>query len=181
VSPFAPVGERARWRIVYDLIRKRDIGDLVSYEELADVVDLDPVRDRHTIQVSVRRAARESEEEDCRALEAVPGAGYRLVEPEEHLRLARGYQRRSSRALARGRRVATHVDLSGMDPDTRRAFEVVAEAFRMQSEFNRRLDVRQRQVEDVVAAVTVQQDRSVGELAEIRDRLARLERRARAG
>lgn len=176
MSPFEPAGETARWRILYDLLSGRTVGDVLNYEVMAEALDLDPIEDRHTIQLAMRRASRELELENKHAVEAVQNVGYRIVEPEEHLRLARGQQRRSSRALARGHSKVVNVDLSNVDPEVRNAFQVVASAFAMQMEFNRRTDVRQKKLEDALDAVREKSTRTDEEVAELRARLDRLER-----
>lgn len=176
MSPFNPVGDIARWRTIYDLLSARAVGDVLTYEDMAEALDLDPVKERHTIQVAMRRAAKELEQEDGHAVEAVVNTGYRIVEPTEHLRLARQQQRRSSRALARGHSKVVNVDLSGVDPEVRQAFQVVASAFAMQMEFNRRTDVRQKKLEASLEAVREQSTRTDAEVAELRKRLERLEK-----
>ena len=176
MSPFEPAGETARWRILYDLLSGRTVGDVLNYEVMAEALDLDPIEDRHTIQLAMRRASKQLELENKHAVEAVQNVGYRIVEPEEHLRLARGQQRRSSRALARGHSKVVNVDLSNVDPEVRNAFQVVASAFAMQMEFNRRTDVRQKKLEDALDAVREKSTRTDEEVAELRARLDRLER-----
>lgn len=177
MSPFEPLGTRSRWRIIYeDVLTTRDHGSVVTYAELGKALDLDPDDDRHTIQMAVRRAAREYEEEDKRALDAVPNVGYRVVQAAEHMALARRQQRRSHRALRAGKSKVDNVDLAALDPEARKAFEVVARAFAMQMDFNRRMDIRQKRLEDTTKAVTERQDRSDAEIARLRERLERLER-----
>jgi hypothetical protein len=152
------------------------VGDVVSYAEMGDALGLSPDGDRHSIQMALRRAAREYEVTDNRALEAVPNKGYRVVEPKEHLVLARQHQRKAGRSLDRGRSKVEHVDLAGTDIETRRAFEVVAQAFALQADFNRRLDIRQEKLEQQVAAAQSAQQHTGKELADLRARLERLER-----
>lgn len=175
MTPFEPAGEKARWRMIYDILVKRDIGDVITYEEMAEVLELDAEADRHAIQMAVRRAAKEYESADLRALDSVPNEGYRIVEPTEHMRLARKQQKKSHRALARGHSKVVHVDLSGLDPDARKAFEVVAQAFAMQMDFNRRMDVRQKRLEQTIGTINQKHDRSVEEIEALKERLARLE------
>lgn len=176
MSPFEPHGDRARWRIVYeDLLVNHDENDLVTYEQLGEALDLDPETDRHMIQMAVRRAAKELEEADKQALDAVPNVGYRIVYAVEHMGLARRQQRRSHRALASGKSKVVNVDLTGLEPEARKAFEVMAQAFALQMDFNRRIDVRQKNLEQATRAVTERQARTEAELAELRERLARLE------
>ena len=175
MSPFEPVGEQARWRILYDILCHTRTDGIATYEQMGEALGLHPDHERHTIQMAVRRAAKELEEEDKRAIEAVPNVGYRIVEAPEHLRLARRQQKRAQVALRSGHSKVTNVDLNQLEPETRRAFEVVARAFAMQMDFNRRMDVRQRRLETAVATVTERHDRSEREIAELKERLSRIE------
>lgn len=176
MAPFQPIGAEARWRVVYDLLSAAPTGDLVTYDEMAQALDLDPLKNRPTIQAAVRRAAKEHERSDKRAIDAVPNAGYRVVEVAEHLQLARRYQKRAGNALASGHSKAVNVDLNGADPEVRHALEVVAQAFSMQMDFNRRFDVRQRKLEQTVAQIVNRESRSQAEIEELRSRLERLEK-----
>jgi hypothetical protein len=178
MSPFAPFGDRPRWVQVYEELVKHDVGEIVTYKVLGRALGLHPDDDRHPIQMAVRRAAREFEKTNLRALEALPNQGYRIVQPAEHIRLARAQQAKSSRALARGHSTVTHVDLTGMEPETRKAFEVVAQAFAYQMDFNRRLDIRTASLEQAVLAITETRERTDEEVAELRARLERLEGKA---
>ena len=100
VSPFNLIGERAS--LAHSLRdRPPDAhGPEVTYEALVAALALDPEADRHTIQLAMRRASKESEVA-TRALEAVPNVGYRVVKPAEHLRLAKNQQKKSHNALVR--------------------------------------------------------------------------------
>ena len=174
--PFQPKGERARWRIIYDVLAALGPGDVLTYDRCAVLLDLDPLKDRGLIQGAVRDAARRNEVDNKHAIEAIPNKGYRVVEAVEHARLAKNYQRRSVVALKAGKSKVVNVNMAGLDPDTRRGFELMAVAFARQEDFNRRLDIRQRRLEQSVAAVTQTVDRSAEEVAELRARLERLER-----
>ena len=179
MTPFEALGDRPRWVEVYDVLRRHEVGDVVTYKDLGRALGLDADGDRHAIQMAVRRAAREFEKTDLRALEAIPNQGYRIVQPAEHIRLARAQQAKSSRALARGHSTVTHVDFTDMDSETRKAFEVVAQAFAHQMDFNRRMDIRTANLEAAVAAITETRERTDDEVAELRARLERLENQGR--
>ncbi|MBN6054526.1 hypothetical protein JYK22_21470, partial [Nonomuraea sp. RK-328] len=160
---------------MYELLRSASIGDVLTYEQLGEALDLDPVSERNKIQMAVRRAAQEHEQQDKRALDSVTNVGYRIVEASEHILLARRHQSKASKALVRGHSKAINVDLSGLDSATRGALETVARAFAMQMEFNRRFDVRQKRLEAALDAASTRVDRSEQEIAELRARLDRLE------
>lgn len=174
-APFEPLGDQARWRTVYDVLTGREVGDVVTYADLGAELELDADEDRHAIQMAVRRAAQEYLNTHRHALDAVPNEGYRIVEPGEHLVLAKRHQKRASRALAAGHSKAVHVDLTGMDFETRKAFQVVAQAFAIQIDMTRRLDVGQQKLRAAVDSVVQRTERSESEIAELRARLERLE------
>lgn len=179
MSPFEPVGETARWRTLYELLREMSVNDVLTYKTMGEALGLNPRKDRHTMQVAMRRASREFEQIDKHATEAVKNIGYRIVESEEHLMLARGHQRKSSNALVRGQSKVTNVDLADIDdPEVRKAFQVMAQAFAMQMEFNRRTDVRQSKLESALDAVREDSTRTADEVAELRARLERLEQQS---
>ncbi|MGH2897008.1 MAG: hypothetical protein ACRDPM_27600 [Solirubrobacteraceae bacterium] len=179
MSPFTPAGEVARWRVIYQLLQRKSVGDVLTYEEMGDALELNPVEDRQTIQLSMRRAARELEVIDKHAVDVIAGEGYRIIEASEHLGLARRHQRKSSRALARGQSKVVNVNFNEVDAETRRALEVVAAAFALQMDFNARMDVRQKHLERAVASVTERVADHAGrtdeEISQLRERLRRLE------
>lgn len=182
MKPFEPIGAEARWRTVYTLLKRHGVGDTVTYEALAEALDLDPVQNRNIIQAAVRRAAREYEETDKHALTVAPNIGYRVVAAQEHLALARKHQRRSTRELAAGRSKVINVDFNGMDPDVRKGFEVMSQGFSMVMDINRRIFTRQNKMESVINEITTQvqgaqegQARNEAEIATLKERLARLE------
>lgn len=176
MSPFTPKGDKARWKIIYPLLAKVSVGDVFTYEAIGTALDLDPEADRHTIQMAMRRAAKELEVENKHALESVPNVGYRVVEPAEHLALAKRHQRRAGKSLARGQSKVVNVDLRGLDPEIRGAFQVVAQAFALQMDMNRRFDGRTKKIEAAMSEIVGKQERTEAEIAELRDRLERIEK-----
>lgn len=179
MSPFQPASDRARWRVLYELLAKLGVGDLLPYAAMAEALELDPDADRHKMQLAMRRAAQELEEVDKRAVEPVPNVGYMIVAPNEHVALARQQQRKSNRALARGHSKVVNVDFNQMEPEARKAIELMASTFAAQMDFNRRMDVRQANLEQAIAAVTKRADqqaeRTDAQLVTLKERLARLE------
>lgn len=172
---FKPVGERARWRIVYDVLLAANVGEIITYQQLAEELDLDAKTQRHLIQMALRRAAKEYEEENHRALEAVRNVGYRVIEPHAHLRVAQMHQKKAGKSLERGHSKIVNVDLSTLDAQTRHTFEVVGRAFSMQLDFNRRFSVRQDRIEKAMSGLEKQSERSAEEIAVLRARLDQLE------
>lgn len=159
------------WQVLYELLIPAEVDTIVTYEALGEAIG----GDRASVQSSIRRAARELLVNHKRAIKAVPNVGYRIVRPEEHLVLARAHQTKSTRALKRGYSDTIHVDMNNMSQDVRTAFEVVAQAFSMQMEFNRRLDVRQVHLQKQIDEIHPTVERNQEELAELRARLSALE------
>lgn len=172
---FAPVGERARWLEVYDLLVATETNGVVTYEAMGTALGLDPESDRLLIQGAMRRAAKEHEVVDKRAVTAVPNLGYRVVEPQEHLGLARRQQIRSTRALKRGHSKAVNVDMSKIEPETRKALDMVASVIAMQMDFNRRAESKLAAHDRAIASLVEATERTEQEREEFRSRLERLE------
>lgn len=176
-KPFEPIGDVARWVTLYQILAEHAVGEVATYKQFADALDIDPDRDRRTIQGAIGRAAQELLTVDKHAIEAVPNVGYRIVQPDEQLRLGRGQQRRAGKALKKGHAVTTYVDMTGMDPETRKGFELLARAFAVQGDINRRLTARQDRMEAALQQILPRTDRHEEELSELRARLEQLEQR----
>ena len=175
MSPFIPQGDRARWRILYDLLVKAGTGDIITYQEIAEALGLDPGTDRHKIQMDMRRAAKEHLRKDLRSVISVPNKGYRIAETSQKLELARQYQTRAVRSVKRGRDQIEYTNLNELDDTTRALFEVMALKFGQQDEMLSRLDVRQKRHERQLQAVVGTQEETAQQLAELQERLAKLE------
>lgn len=175
MSPFTPVGTRARWKVIYDLLTRAEVGDVITYDEMAGALDLDPDDDRHTIQMAMRRAALEHLRNEFRSVEVVRGEGYRIAETVQKLEIASRHQVRAIRQVRRGREHVVNVDLNGVDDATRSLFEAMAWKFAQQDETIHRLDVRQRRHERQLAAAQADHQQTQDQLTALGERLARLE------
>lgn len=181
MSPFVSAGDQARWRTLYQRLRKLLVGDVLTYDEMGALLQLDPMTDRHTMQMAMRRAARELEEVDKHAVDSVLNVGYRIVEAADHVMLAKRHQRKAGKSLVRSHSKVVNVDLNNTSPELRHVIEVGAAAIAAQLDFNRRMDLRQSNLERAVQAVASKTDRTDEELAALRERLARLEQQRRTG
>jgi hypothetical protein len=175
MSPFAPLGTEARWRVIYELLEPLQPGTILTYDRMGEALNLDPHDDRHTIQMAMRRAAKEFEIIHKHAVDSEPNVGYRIVEAPEHLTLAKAHKRKAGRALVRGHSKVVNVDLTGVEPQTRNAIQALAQVLSLQMEFNYRSEMRHRKSEEATAAITDRQERDHDELAELKARLARIE------
>ena len=169
---FKPVGEKSRKDFALEVLREHSVGDVVPYATFGDRLGDDA---RRVIQAAVRDAGKDFLKLDGHAIEAVPNVGYRVVEPDGHVRLAEKQRKRSVRSLRRGSSLVSSVDYNGMSAESRRLAEGMAMGFAHLLEQNARMDARVRSVEVVADAVAEKQDRTDSEVAELRARLSRLE------
>lgn len=181
MSPFQPLGAEARWRTLYQLLQQKEIGDVITYEDMAAALEMDAVADRRSLQVTFRRAAIQYEEDDCRAVDAVRNVGYRVVEPSEHLKLAKRHGKRAGNQLKLAYSKAVNVDLSGESSDVVKAFELVALGFAHQMEVNRRQAATNQRTQQALANASVKIERTDEELAAIQERMEALEKRLNGG
>lgn len=147
---FRPIGERARWRMIYDLFKGAKIDTTITYEQMAKLLDLDAGQDRHALQMAARRAGLELERIDRRAVDAVRGVGYRVVQPTEILGLGTRRNRKAGKQIERGAITTAAVDLNEVDQPTRQALETLARGFAVQAEVNRRVLAKQRRQDDLI-------------------------------
>lgn len=146
--PFVPAGEKARWKIVYEIFQKANYGDLLNYWELGAALGLNACddKDKHMIQMAVRRATIQLERVEGRTAVSVRNQGYQIAKPGEHLGIGRARNKRAGRQLDRGEKVTNGVDLNLVDDETRKALMVLARGFQVQREVNRRImDAQQTQ------------------------------------
>ena len=176
-APFTPVGNRARWRVIYDALANLEPGDVLTYGRAAELLDLHEDRDRHAIQEAVRRAGTENERVNKRVIEPVRNIGYRVIRAAEHAGIAKRFQRKSVVAIRAGASKVVNVRLDELDQPQRNAVAAMAALFARQEAAIAAIDVRQKNVEDVVAVTTRKVDRNEAEVAELRARLEALEQR----
>ncbi len=173
---FQPLGERSRWRVIYeDLLSPASVGDVITYREIGRALSLHPDDDRHVIQMAMRRAAKEHLKADLRAVAVVPNEGYKVVEPGKQLALSKGQQGRMKRAGQRASDFVTYVDLSGESSEVQRAFALAGAALTMQQELIERLDIRQRRLEQQVQAATTSHKLTAEQIANLLSRVEKLE------
>lgn len=148
-GPFQPRGDRAQWRVVHDLLERLDVGDIMTYEEITDALDVEHI---NQVRGAVHRAAKVWGEERHRALSPVNRVGYRVVSALEHELLARKQHRRSRRALGRGRALLRDADRSQLAPADRERFDRMELELSRQSDMISRIDTRQAKMERALEA-----------------------------
>jgi hypothetical protein len=129
---------------------------------MAEPLGLHPTRARHALQMAARRAGLELERADRRAVDAVKGVGYRVVQPTEILGLGKRRNRKAGKQIQRGAITAQAVDLNEVDGPTRQALETLARGFAVQGEINRRVAAKQQEHDDVIGQLLRRVERLEG-------------------
>lgn len=169
-------GRPPRWRILYERIRGREPGSVVSYGELGETLGLDPYRQRAVIRSALRKASAELLEKDRMLLKAEHGVGYRVTMPDERLTLVNRDRSSALRRLEAGHAKATHVDLRAIsDPEVRKALQQTGQIIGLQLDFNRRLNERTERLEDVMSTLVQSSENARQAMEDMEERLARLE------
>jgi hypothetical protein len=169
-------GGIARWRIIYDeLLSDMQIGDVLTYEAMGTVLGLDPEADRPALQQAAQRAGKEFLVNQKHALKVRANVGYEVVEPAKHIELAQKHQKKATRSLKRGHAQVANLDLTELPEDLRKVAGVMVMGFTAQMDFNRRFSAGQRRMEQVLSTLAESTERTADELAEMRERMARLE------
>lgn len=160
--------------LVLEVLAAAEYGEVVPYDAISEVAD---GVDRRGVQSLVGRVKRRLEREHSKAVEAVANEGYRVVNPSEHLRLARGHQSKSRKSLARAQSTVLHVDASKLTDGEKVAVTVAATALAAQLTYMRQNDIRVGRLEKAAEVIGTAQERSAEEIAALRDRLDKLENR----
>lgn len=171
---FQPLGEMSRRDLVIQRLAEADYDQVVGYDLLAEALD---GVDRSVVQTAVNAAKPTLEKEHRKAVVAVPNVGYRVVLPGEHMSLAVVHQKKSRRSLVRSLSKVANVELSKLTDGERAAVTLAATSLALQIDYARRNDLRATRHEKALEAVTSTSDRTAEEVAELRARLDRLERR----
>lgn len=145
---FEPIGDRPRWEIVYDELVTLNVGDVLTYERLHELLG---VETRSAVRAPFYKAVNEWGAQRHRAMRPMPNVGYRVVDAPEHEAIARSYHRRSHRALRRGRQVVTNADRSRLDGEQRLRFDALETTLSRHADMIRRLDLRQARAEHAIA------------------------------
>lgn len=116
MSPFTPKGDRSMRVIVAELVANTDPGDLITYQTLADALDLDEKEQRDQIRQAVAAARPTVLRDHKKALVAIRGEGYRVALAREFAGLAQGHRRNADRQMSKALDIVNHVDEKQLSP-----------------------------------------------------------------
>jgi len=175
---FQPIGEKSRADMLTDALAEADYGTEYTFDELATFAGLE-TGDVANVQSVVNAAKRRLTERHRRAVESVRGKGYRIVEPEEQLRLSKKHTTKSRRQLVKARTNVAHADLHGLADEVRAQFTRQESKINYLLESQRRISKRQDNLDKLIEETTGRVDElqtvQATSLDEIRARLEKLE------
>lgn len=125
--------------MVYDILEPLQIGDIVTYGQLAEAMEVDDARDYRS---SYGKAFNVWGEQHQRAFIPVTRVGYRVADAPEHEHLARGQHRKAKRALGRSRTVLERADRNRLDEVQKAKFDKMETHLARQQDMIRRIDAK---------------------------------------
>lgn len=155
MSPFKPKGETAQWRIVYDILRGASEGATVTYDQLAESLDMDPKADRARIQAAARKAASKLLETDNRAVEVHAETGYVMVPANRQIAMAGKQIERATHHIDKGKELTTHIQVDELSDRERGIVQAMLLGFSQVGEYVRqiggRVDAHEDRLSDIEA------------------------------
>lgn len=127
--------------LVTALAKDKPYDYILSFEEIAKQLGIE-VDDSVRIRSAAARAKPRLLREHMRALEAVPGKGYKVLRPGEHARLATSHRRKSDRQIRRAIAVIKGADERDMTEPERQRHQKVGMALNLL--YERQVDTEQR-------------------------------------
>lgn len=164
-------GDRPQWRTIFERIGALKIGDVITYEDLAALL---PDAPESSVRPAFYRAVKECETQLRRSFCNVRKVGYRMVEANEHERLARQHHTRGKRQLTRAKRKAASADRSRLSREERARIDAVELNLTRQIEMTARLEGRVSKVETDLQAARREQRVDAAQLSDRVDQLAEL-------
>lgn len=149
--------------VIYARLCELDVGDVLGYGELDEMLGREFRRSRSPFYVASRRYGRARH----RALVPVPNVGYRVVDAPEHELIARKHHKKSRRSLNRSRFAVETADRSRLSAEDVRRFDELEQTIARQQDMIRRLDLRQGRVEKTLEVTAERQSVSEARLAEL--------------
>lgn len=146
--PFEVKGEMPQWRVLFEFLRTLGVGDIVSDEQLADLL---PDAPEGSVRSAYFRARRELQDECRRSMDRVRGKGYRIVEAREHADLAKRQHKRARNRLKAAIAEVHSADRSRLTHEERRRMDEMEIHLARQADNIKRLEAKQSATEQRVA------------------------------
>lgn len=163
----APQGRRAQWRVIYDELRTKGQGEVISYDELSELID----RDVRVQRSPVERAMKELENQDHRTLVCVRGVGYRIAAATEHEQIAARHTVRSRRQLGKAADKVRSADRTQLTHEQAARLDALETSYHQHADMLERLAVRDR---ERAAELRTLRRETTGDIANLSDQIQRL-------
>jgi len=116
---FEVKGDRPKWAPIYDLLKTKSPGDIVTYDDLSAAAGFDVIADRSAFYAAKKRLL----ENEKRSMVNVPGEGYRVASAVEHKTEAQRHQKRGKRQFGKAKNEVRNVRQDELTPEQRRSFD----------------------------------------------------------
>ncbi|WP_148083819.1 hypothetical protein [Micromonospora sp. Llam0] len=131
-------------------------GDILSYDEMGQLLDLDPADHtggRQAIHAAARKAAEVLLTQRRTVFTVARGRGYQHARPDQVLDLAHRHQARAVAEVTDAHTKVDTIDLTSVDVTTARLVQATATGLAHQAAMMRQLDVRQNRLDTAMAAL----------------------------
>jgi len=151
VSPFTPVYRdgRSAASLIAELVSGKPYGYLLTFEEIAAQLEIDP-SDLKRIHAAMQRTKPRLQSEHHRAIEAVTGEGYKILQPGDHARLATHHKKKSDRQIRRAIKVIKAADERDMTPAERERNRQLGMVLENHEQRIREVEARQSRLESLM-------------------------------
>lgn len=151
MAPFQPKGSRALRVIIAEMAARAGLGDVLTFTELAEAIDVaDDTAGRGQVRQAVSAARPLLLADHGRALVAVRGKGYRVALPGELAGIAQDHRRRADTQISKALAIIDHADMSTATDEERRRFQAVGVVVR---NLHRRMTSAEQRIADLEEAV----------------------------
>lgn len=145
---FSPRGAQPQWQVVYDHLITMKIGDVVTYEFLAQLL---PDNDFESIRGIFHQAKKNVLRDIRRAFRNVRGVGYEMVHPREQEKLATGHETRARKQTRKALTLVTEVELGMLSDAEKRQVLRMAHHYRNLERFMKNLAQKHEKLEQRVS------------------------------
>lgn len=105
-KPFEPIGDQARWKMLYDLVQAKAVGDEITYKEAEQILDCD----REAVLGAMYYARRRLEADGQRSVRTVARFGWIVMTAAQEIDEAEKRRRKAGNRVRDGLRITSSVN-----------------------------------------------------------------------
>jgi len=137
-EPFEPKGRVSEATLLYEFYSKLSTGDVVTYEQLDEILGRSFLDSRSPHYTAVNRL----QKNDKKSMDVVRNVGYRVVSASEHERLALHHHAKSRRQLRKSVAKAASANRAELSQEERHRIDSLEGTLRNHASMLKRLDER---------------------------------------